>query len=802
MHCASCVRRVEKAIAALPSVASASVNLATEKATVEFAGAADIGAVIAAVQQAGYKPKLETRILPIDGMHCASCVRKVEKVLSDVPGVASASVNLATEQATIELAADTDASALTAAIEKAGYHLRKAEDSTAKAEEKDRRAEETAALVRRTWLAFILTLPVFIAEMGGHLIPSFHHWLLNTLGQQADWTAQFLLTALVLALPGRDFFRRGIPNLLRMTPDMDSLVAIGAGAAMLYSMVATFVPELMPQAAVNVYYEAAATIVTLVLLGRTLESRARGKTSEAIKRLVRLSPRSARVMRDGKTIEVDIGAVIVGDIVQIRPGEKIPVDGTVIDGQSHVDESMMTGEPLPVDKQKDSPVTGGTINGTGSFTFRATKVGADTLLAQIIRLVEQAQGAKLPVQSMVDRITAWFVPAVMLAALVTFVIWLVLGPSPALSYALVNAVAVLIIACPCAMGLATPTSIMVGTGRAAELGVLFRQGTALQSLKDISVVAFDKTGTLTEGRPELTDFIPVVGFDRRDLMLYAASLEAQSEHPIASAIVSAARKEGLEPLEVQQFKAEPGFGVQGLINGKHVTIGADRALKRHGIDLQALASQAENLAQQARTPLYLAVDGNVAALIAVADPIKPTTQEAVKALHGLGLKVAMITGDNRKTADAIAAQLGIDTVVAEVLPDGKVKAVESLKKDGGKLTFVGDGINDAPALSAADIGIAIGTGSDIAIESAEVVLMSGDLNGVVRAIALSRAVIGNISQNLFWAFGYNVLLIPLAAGALYPVNHLLLSPIVAAAAMGLSSVFVLTNALRLRAFKA
>ncbi|TWD57710.1 Cu+-exporting ATPase [Agrobacterium vitis] len=801
MSCASCVRRVEKAISSVPGVESASVNLATEKASVRFVEKPELENVLSAITKAGYTPRVETNEFDIEGMTCASCVRRVEKALTAVTGVTSASVNLATERATVTRTADTDIATLEAAITKAGYTVRHpAVHETSDASSEDHRGAETKKLTRLTILSILLTLPVFVIEMGSHIIPGMHMWVMQTIGMDHSWQLQFLLTTAVLFGPGLGFFQKGLPNLARLAPDMNSLVVMGASAAWVYSVVATFAPGLMPANAVHVYYEAAAVIVTLVLLGRTLESRAKGKTSQAIKRLIGLSPKTARVIRDGAITEIKISAVKVGDVIDIRPGEKIPVDGTLIEGQSYVDESMITGEPVPVEKVKGGKVTGGTINKNGAFRFKAEKVGADTVLAQIIRMVESAQGSKLPIQGMVDGITAWFVPAVIAAAVVTFILWMLLGPSPSLSYALVNAVAVLIIACPCAMGLATPTSIMVGTGRAAELGVLFRKGEALQTLKDVKIIAFDKTGTLTKGKPELTDLIVANGFSRRDILTLAGSLEMRSEHPIAAAIVAAAKSEGADGAEVANFKAEPGFGVSGTVRGQTIVIGADRALARNGINVSAFEEEAKRLALAAKTPLYVAVDAKLAALIAVADPIKDSTPEAIKALHDLGLKVAMITGDNQKTAEAIASQLGIDTVVAEVLPDGKVAAIETLRQKFGKIAFTGDGINDAPALSSADIGLAVGTGSDIAIESADVVLMSGDLNGVARAIGISHAVIRNIGQNLFWAFGYNVLLIPIAAGALYPVNGTLLSPMFAAAAMGLSSVFVLSNALRLRSF--
>ncbi|WP_429130132.1 copper-translocating P-type ATPase [Ensifer sp. 4252] len=618
---------------------------------------------------------------------------------------------------------------------------------------------------------------------------------------QESWYLQFVLTTLVLFGPGLRFYQKGIPALLRLAPDMNSLVAIGTAAAWGYSVVATFASGLLPEGTANVYYEAAAVIVTLILLGRVLEARAKGRTSEAIKHLMGLQAKTARVVRDGETIEIPLADVHAGDTVLVRPGDRVPVDGTVVDGNSYVDESMITGEPVPVEKLAGADVVGGTINKTGSFTFRATKVGADTVLAQIIRMVEQAQGAKLPIQSLVDKVTAWFVPAVIAIAAITFAIWLIFGPDPALSFALVNGVAVLIIACPCAMGLATPTSIMVGTGRAAEMGVLFRKGEALQTLRNAEIIAVDKTGTLTKGRPELTDLDTSAGFERSDVLALVAAVETRSEHPIAEAIVEAAKAEGIAIAAPANFEAVPGFGASATVKGRTVHVGADRLMTKLNLDVSVFADQAARLGSEGKSPLYASIDGKLAAIIAVADPIKETTPQAIRMLHDLGLKVAMITGDNRRTAEAIAAKLGIDEVIAEVLPDGKVAALKRLKADGRAVAFVGDGINDAPALAEADVGLAIGTGTDVAIESADVVLMSGDLLGVPNAIALSKATIRNIKENLFWAFGYNAVLIPVAAGALYPAYGLLLSPIFAAGAMALSSVFVLGNALRLRGFR-
>lgn len=805
MTCASCVGRVERALTAVPGVQSASVNLATERADLSFIGAPDPQAAVRAIESAGYNVRAETTELSIEGMTCASCVGRVEKSLAQLPGVIAASVNLATERAQVRhLAGTVSVADLQAAVENAGYTARPVSVSTAAAgdQEEERREGEARALRRSLLLAALLTLPVFILEMGSHLVPAMHHWVMHTVGLQTSWYLQFALATLVLFGPGLRFFRKGVPALLRGAPDMNSLVSLGTAAAYGYSVVATFAPGVLPPGTANVYFEAAVVIVTLILLGRTLEARAKGRTSQAIKRLVGLQARTARVQRGGETVEVPLEQVTLGDIVLVRPGEKVPVDGAVVEGSSYVDESMITGEPVPVAKAVGAEVVGGTLNTTGAFSFRVTKVGGDTVLAQIIRLVEQAQGSKLPIQALVDKVTMWFVPAVMAAAALTFLVWLVFGPAPALTFALVNAVAVLIIACPCAMGLATPTSIMVGTGRAAELGVLFRKGEALQALRDVSVIALDKTGTLTKGRPELTDLEPADGFQADEVLALVAAVETRSEHPIAEAIVAAAKTRGLELATLERFEAVPGFGVSAQVGGRTVAVGADRYMTRLGLDVSAFRPTAQRLGEQGRSPLYAAIDGRLAAVIAVADPIKESTPAAIQALHALGLKVAMITGDNAATAAAIARQLGIDEVAAEVLPDGKVAALKRFRAGGAKVAFVGDGINDAPALAEADVGLAIGTGTDVAIEAADVVLMSGDLRGVPNAIALSQATIRNIKQNLFWAFAYNAVLIPVAAGLLYPVNGTLLSPIFAAAAMALSSVFVLGNALRLKRFHA
>lgn len=736
----------------------------------------------------------------VEGMSCASCVGHVERALKAAPGVSEASVNLATERAVVRGSADPEA--LVAAVKAAGYEARVADADTLFGDDAaDRRDVERVGLMRDTLLAAALTLPVFILEMGSHFIPAFHGLVMGTLGMRGSWYLQFVLTTLTLAIPGRRFYWKGVPALLRLAPDMNSLVAAGTAAAWAYSVVATFAPGLLPEGTVHVYYEAAAVIVTLILLGRSLEAAARGKTSGAIRRLIGLQPRIAHVSRDGRIVDIPAGEIVAGDVIEVRPGERVPTDGEVLEGVSFVDESMMTGEPVPIEKTAGSSVVGGTVNQAGAFVFRADAVGERTVLAQIIRLVEQAQGSKLPIQAMVDKVTLWFVPAVMTVALLTFFAWLAFGPSPALTFALVNAVSVLIVACPCAMGLATPTSVMVGSGRGAEMGVLFRKGEALQQMKDARVVALDKTGTLTEGRPALADLEIAAGYERQHVFGLIAAAESRSEHPIARAIVEAAEKEGIAIPAVDDFESVTGMGVRAIVGSDRVDIGADRFMRELGVDIGAFAQTAERLAREGKSPLHVAVRGGAAAIIAVADPVKPGAPEVVSALHRLGLKVAMITGDNALTARVVAERLGIDEVTAEVLPGGKVDAVRQLKAKYGRIAFVGDGINDAPALAAADVGLAVGTGTDVAMESADVVLVSGNLRGIPDAIALSRAVIANIRQNLFWAFAYNTALIPVAAGVLYPAWGILLSPVIAAGAMALSSVFVLGNALRLRRFQ-
>jgi len=743
--------------------------------------------------------------LAIKGMTCASCVLRVEKALATVPGVARANVNLATHRASLSFTPAVDnpqslVHALIEASEKAGYDAALIEHSQAASDALSiEQTEEAHTLNRSFVIALILTLPVFILEMGSHAFSAMHHFVHDTIGMQLSWWIQALLTTAILLGPGRSFFTKGFPALWRLAPDMNSLVALGASSAWLYSMVTTFLPGWLPEGARHVYFEAAAVIVTLILLGRVLELRARGRTGSAIKHLVGLQPRQARLLIAGIATDVDIDRVNPGDLVLVRPGEKVATDGVVTEGQPYLDESMITGEPIPVTKHTGDRVTAGTLNTTSSFTYRTTHTGAQTVLARIIRMVENAQGAKLPIQAVVDQVTARFVPIIMLCALLTFLVWLTVGPSPSLSYALVNAVAVLIIACPCAMGLATPTSIMVGTGRAAELGVLFRQGDALQRLRDVTVIAFDKTGTLTQGKPTLTDLVVLdPNHDRATILAWTAAMQMHSEHPIAQAIVTAAVSEKLALPAAQAFSATSGAGVRATVANKSLLSGAQHFLQKHGISTEAQSALTEQWADQGKTPIYLAVDGQLAAMMAVSDPIKPSAALAIDAIKKLGIRTVMITGDHPLTAQTVAAQLGIDEVHAQVLPEGKVEQLKLLRAQKHVIAFVGDGINDAPALATADVGIAIGTGTDVAIEAASVVLMSDNLMGVATAVKLSRSTLKNIHQNLFWAFAYNVALVPVAAGVLYPNFGVLLSPVFAAGAMACSSVFVVMNALRLK----
>ncbi|WP_409945965.1 heavy metal translocating P-type ATPase [Rubrivirga sp. S365] len=809
MTCAACSGRVEKALQKVPGVEEATVNLATERATVSFDAAETTPLALAeAVQRAGYDVRTEEVSFGVGGMTCAACVGRVEKALAGADGVVEASVNLATERARVRYAAGTDVDALYEAVRRTGYDVVEAAEGGAAGAEDEARARARQTLRRRLGWAAGLTVPLFLLEMVPMVIPGGMDFVDGLVPMQTRWLIAFVLASAVQFGPGWRFYRAGWAAARHGSPDMNTLVALGTSAAYGYSVVATFLPGVLPAGAVHVYYEASATIITLILLGKWFEARAKGQTSDAVRALLGLRAETARVVRDGAETEVPIGEVAVGDVVRVRPGEKVPVDGVVAEGTSYVDESMVTGEPVPVEKTEGGAVVGGTVNQAGALLVETTHVGADTVLAQIVQLVEEAQASRPAIQALADRVVAVFVPVVLVVAALVFGVWLAVGPEPSLTYALVAAVSVLIIACPCAMGLATPVSVMVGTGKAAELGVLFRKGEALQTLSEADVVALDKTGTLTEGRPTLTDVVlaPDADLDENALLRLVAAVEVPSEHPVAAAIVRAADRKSLATPPASDFEAVPGFGVSGTVEGRRVEVGADRYMERLGYDAAALAGGAGRLAAEGKTPLYAAVDGRVVAALAVADPVKATTPAAIDALHRAGLRVAMVTGDNRATAEAVAARLGIDEVLAEVLPADKAQAVTDLQAEAGRggrparVAFVGDGINDAPALAQADVGVAIGTGTDVAIEAADVVLMRGDLSALVEARALSAATLKNVKQNLFWAFAYNVVLIPVAAGALYPALGILLSPVFGAAAMGLSSVFVLTNALRLRRF--
>ena len=744
----------------------------------------------------------DTLVMSVSNMSCASCAGRVDKALWQLPGVLAVDVNLATETVQVTYTPDLASRAdFIAASTAAGYAAQEhSEDSHGQVQARKQQLAE--AYGRRSRLAVFLAAPVIILGMGGHVLPGFERLIADVIGQKANWIIQCIFATAVLFGPGLDFYRRGFPALWRGAPDMNSLVALGTGAAYAFSLIATFLPQVLPEGVSGVYYEPASLIVVLILFGRDLENRAKGRTGKAIQSLLGLRVKTAQVRRAGEFVECPIEEIIVGDVLSLRPGERVAVDGVVHEGSSYIDESMITGEPRPVEKSTGAALTAGTVNGMGHVIYEARRVGHDTTLSQIIQLVEQAQGAKLPIKALVDRLTLWFVPMVLTLAFVTVTVWMIWGPAPALPYALVAGVCVLIIACPCAMGLATPTSIMVGTGRAAEMGVLFRKGDALQLLADVDVIAFDKTGTLTRGQPVLTDLDVADGLGRRAALQVMASVEQGSDHPIARAIVMAAAEEGLDLLPIQDGQTYAGLGLSAHVAGEEVILGTERFMRERGIDVKGYHGSAEALASQGKSVIFAARAGQVIALAGVSDALKPSTQGAIARLKAAGITVVMLTGDRRDAALQIAADLGIDQVHAELLPADKSRVLAELKTKARQLAFVGDGINDAPALAAADIGIALGTGTDVAVESADIVLMSGDLLGVVNAIEMSRLTLRNIKQNLFWAFGYNVALIPVAAGALYPAFGMLLSPILAAAAMALSSIFVLANALRLRYVRA
>jgi Cu+-exporting ATPase len=751
--------------------------------------------------------------LSLTGMTCNACARRIERRLSNAPGVRSANVNFATARATVEYdRSATRAAQLIETVREIGYGASDAEAEGAAEREKEAERAEQKELRRRFLVAAILSAPVLLIAMSHGRIALFNVAWIN-------W-AQLALTLPVIFYSGWPFYASAWTALKHRAADMNTLIATGTGAAFIYSLVVTIAPQLVAAASAHdaapegmrdaagmsiapVYFEAASVIIALLLLGRLLEARARGKTSDAIKRLLGLQPRTARVVRDGgREIDLPIEEVAVGDTIMVRPGEKIPVDGVVTEGASAVNEAMLTGESMPVEKSAGAGVFGATINGTGSFRFRATKVGRDTVLQQIVRMVEQAQGQRAPIARLADVVSGYFTPIVICIAIAAFVVWFIAAPAESrLSYALVNFVSVLIIACPCALGLATPTAVMVGTGRGAEHGILVKGGAALETAHRLTTIVLDKTGTITKGQPAVTDVLTIEGFDEDELLRVAASAERGSEHPLGEAIVRRAQERGLVLASVAEFNALAGHGVEAQVEGRRVLLGNVRLMTERGVELKELEERAQALTATGKTAVYVAIEGRVAGVVAVADEMKAESKEAIGALRRLGLEVVMITGDNRQTAEAVAREVGIGRVLAEVLPEGKAAEVRKLQAEGKRVAMVGDGINDAPALAAADIGIAIGTGTDVAIEASDITLMRGDLNGVVTAIALSRQTIKVIRQNLFWAFIYNTLGIPLAAGAFYPFTGWLLSPVVASAAMALSSVSVVANSLRLKRFR-
>jgi Cu+-exporting ATPase len=800
MSCASCAAKIEKGLAHVEGVSKATVNFAAEKATVVFhPDQTDLSHLIEKVKDLGYGAKSEKADLPIQGMTCASCVNRVEKALSSLKGVIHVNVNFATERASVEyIPEEVTIRDLKKVVQDAGYQVLEVKEEDIVEKERLARERELSRLKWKFIAGAVLLAPILILMYGGSFLEK---WIGLSMG--ANFFLQFLLATPVQFWVGWQFYVGFWKATKHKTSDMNTLIAVGTSAAYLYSLIVTFVPHLIMVKGLmmDVYFDTSAAIIVLILLGRFLEARAKGRTSEAIKKLIGLQPKTARIIRNGNEMDIPVGEVTLGDIVVVRPGEKIPVDGIVKEGYSSVDESMVTGESLPVEKKVGDKAIGATINKTGTFKFEATKVGKDTVLAQIIRLVQEAQGSKPPIARLVDVIASYFVPVVISIAIITFIVWYVFGPHPALTYAFLNFVAVLIIACPCALGLATPTSIMVGTGKGAENGILIRGAEALETAHQLNTIVLDKTGTLTKGEPSVTDIVESEKFTKKEILTLAASAEKGSEHPLGEAIVSKAEEEGLGLFESKDFQAIAGHGIEATIDSKRILLGNLRLLEERKIALNGLSQRAESLSNEGKTPMFLAVEGKVAGIIAVADTLKESSKKAVEALHRMGLEVAMLTGDNERTAKAIAGQIGIDRVFAEVLPEMKAEEVKRLQAQGKKVGMVGDGINDAPALAQADVGIAIGTGTDVAMESSDITLIGGDLKGVVTAIALSKATIRNIKQNLFWAFAYNTILIPVAAGVLFPFFGILLNPIFAAGAMAFSSVTVVSNALRLRKFK-
>ena len=812
MNCASCAAKIEKGVKGITGVREASVNFATEKLSASYdskkAGAADI---VGAIEGLGYSTDTESVTLIISSMSCASCVTKIEGALKGLNGVVDASVNLATEKAKVGYVAGlVTVNDMIGVVRGAGYEAVSAEGERAlegedleDPMEREERARKAAlkALKTRFFAALVLTVPIFV------LMHRSFFGLTEIIGLSKEniFIVQFLLATPVQFWCGMRFYKGALSAARHLTTDMNTLIAVGTSSAYLFSVAVTFFPGLfeLKGFTAEVYFDTSAMIIVLILLGRFLEARAKARTGEAVKKLMGLEARSARVVRDGIEKDVPLSEVVKGDTVIVRPGEKVPVDGVVIEGYSSIDESMISGESMPVEKKEGDEVIGSTMNKTGSFKFRATRVGKETALARIIEMVEEAQGLKPPIARMADKVASWFVPAVIGIAIITFIVWLVFGPTPAFTFALLNFVSVLIIACPCALGLATPTSIMVGTGKGAEHGILIRGGGALETAHKLTAIILDKTGTLTKGEPSLTDVrvLPGGSVTEDELLMYAASAERGSEHPLGEAIVEGAKERGIELKDVTDFSAEPGMGIRAGIDGFNVMLGNLKLMKGNSVELGELKKVAEQLADEGKTPVYLAVDSKAVGVVAVADTLKENSKEAVAALKEMGLSVMMLTGDNSRTAAAIAKAVGIEKVLAEVLPEDKAKEVKKAQELGLVVAMVGDGINDAPALTQADVGIAIGTGADVAMEASDITLIGGELTAIVTAISLSRATIRNIKQNLFFAFFYNTILIPLAAGVLYPSLGILLSPIFAAAAMGMSSVSVVSNALRLKGFK-
>ncbi len=793
-------RGVEAAIRGVPGVRSAHANTGSGAVTVEYdPRRTTTAALAAALRPAGFRAGGAQTRIGIDNLRCTSCVGFIEDDLRATPGVLSASVNVGTQEATIAyLPQQTTLAQLHGVIAEWGYKARPTVSEEPVDKQEAEHDREYRSLFRKFLFAAVISVPVLITAYP-QFIPFVRDWSMATL--RLAWLGAALLTLPVLFWSGGHFFTGAWAALKHRAANMNTLIALGTGAAWLYSTVAVLFPGLFPAGTSEPFYDVVAVVIALVVLGQALELRAKGRTSEAIKKLMGLQAKTARVIRDGETLDIPVEEVLVGDVVQVRPGEKVPVDGVILEGSSAVDESMLTGESLPVSKQAGDEVIGATLNKTGAFKFRTTKVGKDTALAQIVKMVQDAQNSKAPIARLADTISGYFVPVVMILAVLTFVAWFNLGPQPQLVYALVTSVTVLIIACPCALGLATPMSLMVGIGKGAENGILIRSGEALQTAQAIKTVVLDKTGTITKGKPELTDVIVAGAWAADDLLRLVAAVERSSEHPLAEAIVEGAKARNLVLTDPTAFDAVPGYGVLATVEAHKLAIGNLKLMQREGIGLGTLEAQAAALADQGKTPMYFAVDGLAAGIIAVADTVKADSAEAIAALHRMGIEVVMITGDNRRTAEAIAKQMGVDRVLAEVLPEDKAHNVHLLQAEGKKVAMVGDGINDAPALAQADVGLAIGTGTDVAIEASDITLIKGSLRGVVTAIEVSRATMRNIKQNLVGAFIYNMLGLPIAMGLLYPFFGILLSPLIAGAAMAFSSVTVVSNANRLRAFK-